>query len=156
MIFLKANKAMLIHRNLTDAQWGTVEDMFYDSRARKDPRGRPPHNPRAVLNGVLWIMITGETWATLPGWYPDYRSCHRHFKAWYESGILLRVLEKLFDKDGRAAYDAMTARMHTRPRIKAARKKHAESLPTSGYCQSADAYAMFWHPSDRMANRGQD
>jgi transposase len=105
---------MPIHRDLTDAQWQSVEGLFHAWRARKDPRGRPSHPPRTVLNGVLWIMTTRAAWAALPHSYPDYRTCHRHFKAWHGSGVLRHALQALFAEDGTAMYDAMLLRMQSR------------------------------------------
>jgi hypothetical protein len=39
--------------DLTDAQWAFLESQFRPQR-RKDGRGRPWQDTRAVLNGVLW------------------------------------------------------------------------------------------------------
>ncbi len=100
------------HRDLTDAQWNSVEALFVELRARKDPRGRPAHSTRSVLNAVLWILSTGSAWAALPDRYPDYRTCHRRFKAWFESGVLQRALHQLYGRTGDAMCEAMTARMH--------------------------------------------
>ena len=43
---------------LTDEQWLLVEPMLRGAR-RADNRGRPWHDTRAVLNGVLWVLGTG-------------------------------------------------------------------------------------------------
>jgi transposase len=111
---------MQIYRDLTDAQWHSVEGLFHALRARKDPRGRPSHPARALLNGVLWILTTRSAWAELPNTYPDYRTCHRHFKGWYESGVLRIVLQTLYYDAGIEMYETMTQRMqsrHARPRL---------------------------------------
>ena len=52
--------------DLTDAQWAVLEPTFRPRR-RPDGRGRPWTNPRAVMNGVLWVLRTGAPWPT----------CHR-------------------------------------------------------------------------------
>ena len=49
---------------------------------RKDRRGRPWREHRAVLNGILWILRTGAPWADLPDRYPWYQTCHRRFQQW--------------------------------------------------------------------------
>ncbi|RRD66711.1 transposase, partial [Desulfovibrio sp. OH1186_COT-070] len=49
----------------------------------KGPRGqgRPVLNePRAILNGILWILRTGAPWKDLPERYPPYQTCHRWFQ----------------------------------------------------------------------------
>ncbi|MGF6779604.1 transposase [Paraburkholderia sp. GAS334] len=103
---------MALHRDLTDAQWSSVEALFIAFRARKDPRGRPPRNTRMVLNGVLWVLSSGAAWAALPTRYPDYRTCHRRFKVWFESGVLQRAMHDLYGEAGDAMCEAIAGRMH--------------------------------------------
>lgn len=62
---------------------------------RKDGRGRPWKENRAVLNGILWILRTGAPWADLPSRYPSYQTCHRRFHQWVPCGVLKDVLEVL-------------------------------------------------------------
>ena len=45
--------------DLTDAQWAVLEPTFRPRR-RPDGRGRPWTDPRAVLNGVLWVLRTAR------------------------------------------------------------------------------------------------
>ncbi|HEY2544852.1 MAG TPA: IS5 family transposase [Candidatus Acidoferrum sp.] len=80
--------------DLTDAQWAFLEPLFRPQR-RKDGRGRPWKETRAVMNGVLWVLRTGAPWHDLPGRYPPYTTCHRRFQQWQRSGLLTHLLEKL-------------------------------------------------------------
>ena len=80
--------------DLTDAQWAVLEPTFRPRR-RPDRRGRPWTDPRAVLNGVLWVLRTGAPWHDLPRRYPPYPTCHRRFQQWPRSGRLERVLQRL-------------------------------------------------------------
>jgi transposase len=50
---------------LTEEQWLLVEPVLRPAR-REDNRGRPWHDTRAVLNGVLWVLGTGAQWRELP------------------------------------------------------------------------------------------
>ncbi len=43
---------------LTDEQWQVVEPVLRP-QCRTDRRGRPWHDTRAVLHGVLWVLGTG-------------------------------------------------------------------------------------------------
>ncbi len=45
---------------LTEEQWVLIEPVLRPAR-REDNRGRPWHETRAVLNGVLWVLGTGGT-----------------------------------------------------------------------------------------------
>ena len=80
--------------DLTDAQWAVLEPTFRPRR-RPDGRGRPWTDPRAVMNGVLWVLRTGAPWHDLPSRYPPYQTCHRRFQLWQRSGRLDRLLQRL-------------------------------------------------------------
>jgi transposase len=79
---------------LTDEQWEIVEPILRPRR-REDNRGRPWHDTRAVLNGVLWILGSGAQWAEMPAKYPPYQTCHRRFQQWVREGRLVEVLRLL-------------------------------------------------------------
>jgi hypothetical protein len=46
-------------RDLTDEQWNFVGPFLPELTRRKDGRGRPWRENRAVFNGILWILRTG-------------------------------------------------------------------------------------------------
>jgi transposase len=79
---------------LTDEQWELVEPVLRPAR-RADNRGRPWHDTRAVLNGVLWILGSGAQWCELPAKYPPYQTCHRRFQQWVRQGKLVQMLRLL-------------------------------------------------------------
>ena len=79
---------------LTDEQWLIVEPVLRGAR-RADNRGRPWHDTRAVLNGVLWVLGTGAQWAEMPAKYPPYQTCHRRFQAWVREGKFVEALRLL-------------------------------------------------------------
>lgn len=99
------------YRDMSDDEWQMVAPLLPELRPRSELRGRPLANTRAVLNGVLWVMYSGASWSTLPRKYPSYQTCHRRFKAWYESGVLLRVMTQLFGPSGESLYTLMMSRM---------------------------------------------
>lgn len=65
------------------------------ARRRLDGKGRPPQDPREVLNGVLRMLGTGAQWRELPREYPPYQTCQRRFQQWVRSGKLQKALRKL-------------------------------------------------------------
>ncbi len=77
---------------LSDEQWAVVEPLLRPPRCA-DNRGRPWHNTRAVLNGVLWVLGTGAPWREMPEKYPPYQTCHRRFQQWVRSGRLEAALK---------------------------------------------------------------
>ena len=88
---------------LTDEQWLIVEPVLREAR-RADNRGRPWHDTRVVLNGVLWVLGTGAQWRELPEKYPPFQTCHRRFQQWVRSGKLeeaLRLLARRLHEQGK-------------------------------------------------------
>ena len=83
------------HRDLTDAEWAALDPLIPKPSARKDRRGRPPRGRREVLEGILYVLDTGVSWARLPDRYPPYKTCHRRFQQWLRSGIMRQILEGL-------------------------------------------------------------
>jgi transposase len=79
---------------LSDEQWKLVEPVLRPRR-RSDGRGRPWHDTRAVLHGVLWVLGTGAQWRELPERYPPFQTCHRRFQQWVRSGKLEVALRRL-------------------------------------------------------------
>src|SRR5918999_6363231 len=80
--------------HLTDAQCAALEPEFRPRRPR-DGRGRPWTDPRAVMNGVLWVLRRGAPGHALPSRYPPYQTCHRRFQLWQRAGRLDRLLQRL-------------------------------------------------------------
>ena len=88
---------------LTEEQWLLVEPVLRPASAGVR-RGRPWHDTRAVLNGVLWVLGTGAQWRKLPEKYPPYQTCHRRFQQWIRDGKLveaLRLLARLLHEQGK-------------------------------------------------------
>ena len=97
---------------LTDEQWKLVEPILRPAR-REDNRGRPWHDTRAVLNGVLWILGSGAQWAEMPAKYPPYQTSHRRFQQWIREGKLveaLRLLAKQLHERGKPTRIVLGAR----------------------------------------------
>ena len=80
--------------DLTDEQWEVVEPLLGPQR-RGDNPGRPWHDTRSVLNGVLWVLGTGARWRELPEKYPPFQTCHRRFQQWVRNGKLEEALQRL-------------------------------------------------------------
>jgi transposase len=44
-----------------------------------------------VLEGILWVLITGARWKDLPERYPHPSTCWRRLKEWLETGVLIEM-----------------------------------------------------------------
>ena len=81
--------------DLTNEQWKRIEPLIPKPKWRPGCRGRPPRDPRDVLDGILWILRTGAPWKDLPERYPSYQTCHRRFQQWTRAGVFKEVLAAL-------------------------------------------------------------
>ena len=77
---------------LTDQQW---ERLAKHLPAQKGKTGRPAHDHRVMVNGMLWIARTGAPWRDLPERYGPWRSVASRFYRWRKAGIWQKVLEAL-------------------------------------------------------------
>ena len=79
---------------LNDKQWLVIADLF----PHKATGGRPRVHPRACLEGVLWVLISGARWKDLPERYPSPATCWRRLKEWTESGVFLQAWTRLLSR----------------------------------------------------------
>ena len=82
-------------RNLSDQQWAVLEPFFSSPLSRRDGRGRPWKDARAVLDGVLYVLRTGWAWADLPDSYPPKSTCHDRLQLWIHTGVFEAALDTL-------------------------------------------------------------
>ena len=78
--------------DLTDAQWSRLSPLLPPQRPR---RGRPNHDHRRVVNGMLWRMTTGAPWRDLPPQYGSWRTVYSRFRRWQRAGIFDGILGDL-------------------------------------------------------------
>jgi transposase len=62
---------------------------------RKEHVGRTAADNRLFVNGVLWVLRSGARWADLPERYGKYKSVHKRFVRWANSGVWERVFHEL-------------------------------------------------------------
>jgi len=90
--------------DITNEQWQRIAAFIPEPKARPGQSGRPPQDPRAVFNGILWILRTGAPWKDLPERYPPRSTCHRRFQQWIRLGVFDKILtalaEDLRDRGG--------------------------------------------------------
>ena len=77
---------------LTDGQWQRLAPLLPPQRPRT---GRPNHDHRTLLNGILWVLRPGAPWRDLPERYGPVGTVSSRFYRWRQSGIWQRVLDAL-------------------------------------------------------------
>jgi transposase len=90
---------------LTDEQWQAVDPLMPRSAART---GRPPKDPRLMLDGIFWNLCTGAPWRDLPERFGPWQTVYDHFSKWRRSGVFATIVEALqikLDKEGLIDWD---------------------------------------------------
>ncbi len=67
--------------DLTDQQWRLIYPLITDHNLHQVSRslevgGRPPIDPRPVLDAILWKLRNNVPWSDLPDRYPSYQTCY--------------------------------------------------------------------------------
>jgi putative transposase len=92
---------MKVFDDLADNEWALIEALFNAEPAASERRGRPRAEARAVVNGVVWVLESGEGWTKLPGRYPSRPTCRRRFEEWQADGTLAELAKRLKTSSGR-------------------------------------------------------
>jgi transposase len=77
---------------LTDEQWELVKPLIPHKVAGT---GRPPKDPRLMLDGICWILGTGAPWRDLPERFGPWQTVYDHFSRWRREGVFAKVIEAL-------------------------------------------------------------
>ena len=96
---------------LSDLQWEKIKDFL---PGRKGHVGRTAADNRLFVNGVLWVLRSGARWHDLPERYGKYKSVHKRFVRWANSGVWERVFHQLA-RDKKSQYlmlDSTLVRAH--------------------------------------------
>lgn len=108
------------YRQVSDEEWARVEPLIPELKYNptRDPRGRPMTSRRDCLNATIWVMYSGASWQTLPCKYPSYQTCHRSFKAWYDTGVMHRIAQTLFGTSADAFLEIVSNRIRSGTRAR--------------------------------------
>src|SRR5205807_257315 len=99
--------------DLTDHQWDCIKEWIPAAKPGGHPRTL---DMRAVVNAILYLVVTGCQWRMLPREYPAWQSVYTYFRQWRDDGTWQRIHHTL----------------HAQVRQKAGRHKH----PTAGALDS--------------------
>ena len=89
-VFCQEGEDMPRHR-LTDDQWELIEHLLPKPAAT----GRPPSNPRTIIDAIFWILRTGSPWRDLPEEFGPWQTAWHNFNSWNKVGLLDGVLKVL-------------------------------------------------------------
>ena len=79
-----ARKGLRYSSDLTDAEWAVLEPLLPPGSRL----GRPPKwSRRVIMNGLLYVLRSGQPWRMLPRDFPPVSTLQRYFYAWRDSGL---------------------------------------------------------------------
>lgn len=77
--------------DLNNREWRTIQPLLPKSRGIKRL------DDRRVLNGILWRLRTGRSWAAIPDHYAPSGTCHARFIRWRDAGLWSRIVHAVAD-----------------------------------------------------------
>jgi len=80
---------------LTPRQWAVLEPLVPPAE-RTGKRGRPPADPRKLLDAIFWKLAHHARWQDLPTWYPPMLTCRRYYRRLFLSGRLDMLYSALY------------------------------------------------------------
>ncbi len=81
-----------IHRALTNAEWERIRPLLPPQRPRT---GRPRHDHRTVLNGILAVVSTELSWREMPKEYGKRDRAYKRYRLWCDQGLWPRIIAAL-------------------------------------------------------------
>lgn len=82
---------MTLH-TLTDDQWARLEPLLPPPAPNP---GRPRHDDRLIIEGILWRYRTGAPWRALPQAFGRWPTVYGRFRAWQRDGTWTRLLQQV-------------------------------------------------------------
>jgi transposase len=73
--------------DLDTLEWRAIQPLLPKSRGIKRV------DDRRVLNGILWRLRTGRSWAAIPAHYAPSGTCHARFIRWRNAGLWSRIVD---------------------------------------------------------------
>lgn len=74
--------------DVSDGQWKRLEWLL----PKRKGAGRPMTlSRRAVVNAILYVLVTGCQWENLPSDFPHCKSVYYHFRKWCRDGTWRRI-----------------------------------------------------------------
>ena len=79
--------AVVRRHELSDEEWALLAPLLPPPRGA----GRPYHDHRTVLNGILFWYHTGIPWRDLPERYGKWQTVYSRLRRWQQRGRLIRA-----------------------------------------------------------------
>ena len=74
------------------AEWARLQPLLPPRRPRA---GRPRHDDRTVLGGILWVVRNRASWRDLPRRFGKWERAYKRYRLWSDTGLWERILNTL-------------------------------------------------------------
>lgn len=81
---------------LSEERWAQISPLLPPQRPAI---GRPAHDHRAILAGILWVIRTGSSWREVPEHFGPWQTVHTRYQRWKKAGIWQRILDTFQQED---------------------------------------------------------
>ena len=81
---------MTRRHELTDEQWAELAPLLAPTKPKT---GKPNHDHRTLVNGILWKLRTGAPWRDVPERYGPWSTVYSRFWRWQRAGRWDRLFE---------------------------------------------------------------
>jgi transposase len=79
---------------LTEERWERIVALL---PPQKPQSGRPNHDHRTILSGMLWVVRSGASWRELPDSFGPWATVHSRYRRWRKAGIWQQILQVFQD-----------------------------------------------------------
>jgi len=77
---------------LSDDEWALVQPLLPPQKSRL---GRPRHDHRTVLSGILAVVRGDGSWRAMPTEYGKWERAYKRYRLWRARGLWPRILAAL-------------------------------------------------------------
>lgn len=84
----------MARHGLNDHPWELIEDLFPAPAVT----GRPPVNPRDMVDAIMWGLRTGSPWRDLPEEFEPWKTVYNHSDKWNADGTIDEIQNRLLSK----------------------------------------------------------
>jgi SRSO17 transposase/transposase len=84
------------HTALTKCEWQRLQPVLPPQRPQS---GRPRHDHRTVLNGILAVVGTERSWREMPMEYGKWETAYKRYRLWCDEGRWERIVATLIMAD---------------------------------------------------------
>ena len=106
-------------QELTDKQWNMIKTHI----PKPAKTGRPRDDDRRIINGIIYVLISGCRWSEMPTKYGDDSTANRRLNSWQQKGVWKRILSGLIKtahKQGKISLQKISVDSSTIPAKKGA------------------------------------